>query len=164
MTILTHQPRPAATSLDFVEIPAGMLDKGELISKARGELEEEVGLVVKDEDLFDMTAKALEGESTDGAPKEAIQNAMYPSPGGCDEAVSLMLCQKRLTREKMEELNGKATGLRHEGEVITLELIPLERLYRRGARDAKALGALCLYLELGREGLLPAMPMMPDAS
>lgn len=58
----------------------------------------------------------------------------------------------------MEWLKGKATGLRDEGENITLKLVPLEKVWREAARDAKALAALALYENLKREGLIDDMP------
>ncbi len=50
------------------------------------------------------------------------------------------------------------TGLREEGEKITLKLVKLEDLWRVGARDAKALAALSLYENLKREGMVGGMP------
>lgn len=46
------------------------------------------------------------------------------------------------------------TGLRDHGEKITLMLCPLKDLWRTGARDAKALGALALYSGLKSDGLV----------
>lgn len=173
MTVLTIQPRIASGSLAFAEIPAGMLDgkTGDFGGKAAAELKEEVGLVIKSTDLFNMSEAATKNiptfpftKSLDDASAEIIQDSMYPSAGGCDEFLPLMLCQNRLTKEKMQELNGKATGLRNEGENITLKLVPLEDLWKEGGRDAKALAALALYEGLKREGNLPAMPTQPDMS
>jgi ADP-sugar diphosphatase len=90
--------------------------------------------------------------------QERIEAAIYPSPGACDEFIPLFLCQKRLTRRHMEWLKGKATGLRDEGENITLKLVPLESAWKEAGRDAKALAALALYEGLKREGRLPDMP------
>jgi hypothetical protein len=41
----------------------------------------------------------------------------------------------------LDEWTGKLTGLRDEGEKITLKLVRLEDLWWEGARDAKALRA-----------------------
>ena len=150
-----------------------MLDgeTGNFGGKAATEIKEEVGIQIKSDDLFNMSEAATSNVPTysytkDPAalPLEKIQNSMYPSAGGCDEFLPLMLCQKRLTHQMMEELNGKATGLRDEGENITLRVIPLANLWREGGRDAKALAALGLYEGLKREGRLPPMPNQPDAA
>jgi histone deacetylase complex regulatory component SIN3 len=93
-----------------------------------------------------------------GAKAESLENAMYPSVGACDEFMPVFLCQKRLTRRHMNWLKGKATGLRDEGESITLKLVPLDTAWREGARDAKVLAALALYDNLKREGRVPGMP------
>jgi hypothetical protein len=92
------------------------------------------------------------------ARTESLENAMYPSVGACDEFMPIFLCQKRLTRRHMNWLKGKATGLRDEGENITLKLVPFDMAWREGARDAKALAALALYDNLKREGRVPGMP------
>lgn len=59
----------------------------------------------------------------------------------------------------MEWLKGKATGLRDEGEKITLKLVPLDKAWREGGRDGKALVALASYQGLKGEGKIPEMPM-----
>ena len=88
---------------------------------------------------------------------------MYPSVGACDEFIPIFLCQKRLTRRHLNWLKGKATGLRDEGENITLKLVPLARAWREAGRDAKALAAIALYENLKREGHVPKMPQEVEA-
>jgi ADP-sugar diphosphatase len=73
-----------------------------------------------------------------------------------------MLCQKKVTKRHMEWLKGRATGLRDEGENITLRLVPLEKAWRVGSRDAKTLAALALYEGLKREKKLPDMPVLVE--
>lgn len=166
--LLTVQPRVAAGSLAFTEIPAGMLDGNTFSGTAAAEIEEEAKLKVKESDLINMSDLALQdtpSDSTEEKPepehaelKEDVEAAMYPSPGACDEFIPLFLCKKRLTRRHMEWLKGKATGLRDEGERITLKLVPLNKAWREGARDGKTLAALSLYENLEREGKFPPMP------
>ena len=62
----------------------------------------------------------------------------------------------------MNDLKGKATGLRNEGEMITLKLVPLENAWKEGARDGKTLAALALYTNLQAAGKLPDMPSEPE--
>jgi hypothetical protein len=62
-------------------------------------------------------------------------------PRGYDEYVPIFLHEKRVKREQLDEWTGKLTGLRDEGEKITLKLVRLEDLWWEGARDAKALRA-----------------------
>lgn len=150
--ILTIQPRIPAGSLAFPEIPAGMLDdSGTFAGGAAKEIQEETGLVIPQDELVDMTALTLEllGEREDG---ETLQTGVYPSPGGSDEFIPLFLCQKRMPRRDMEGLQGRLTGLRQEGEKITLKLVPLEDLWKEGLRDGKTLAAFALYKGLKREG------------
>ena len=168
--LLTVQPRPAAGSLAFAEIPAGMLDdSGSFAGKAAEEIKEETSITVSADELQDMTKLAASQASTSlwakqgdskGAPKkptdlrETLKNAMYPSPGACDEFIPLLLYQARMPRDKLEALRGKATGLREEGEMITVKLVPLEDLWIEGSRDGKTLAALALYERLQNKGLL----------
>lgn len=148
--ILTEQPRIGACSTAFLEIPAGMLDEesGDVKGKAIQEIEEETGLVVRVEELIDMTALALE-EST---PKEKLHPAMYPSPANLDEYIPLLLWEKDLDRKEIEDLRGKLTGDRAKDELITLRVRDYEVLWKEGARDAKTLGAWALYEGLNRTG------------
>jgi ADP-sugar diphosphatase len=149
--LLTIQPRLAAGSLAFAEIPAGMLDDaGSFAGGAAKEIEEETGLVVKDEDLIDMTALALQDDSS----PEQLQKGVFTTPGACDEFVPIFYYQKRLPRKEIEEFRGKLTGLRDGGEKITLKVVKLEDLWKEGARDAKTLSAWALYQGLKKEGKL----------
>lgn len=165
--ILTVQPRIAAGSLAFAEIPAGMLDGGTLKGAAASEIEEEAKLNVKESDLIDLSQLAVEDvpvspwtnqSNAAAGESETVQNAMYPSVGACDEFIPIFLYQKRLTRRHMAWLKGKATGLRDEGENITLKLVSLSRAWREAGRDAKALAAIALYENLKKEGRIPEMP------
>jgi 8-oxo-dGTP pyrophosphatase MutT (NUDIX family) len=149
-TILTIQPRIAAGSLAFAEIPAGMLDGGTFSGGAAKELKEETGLELREDELIDMTA--LTAASPSNYTSESLQKALYPSPGGCDEYIPIFLCRKRIARAQLEELQGKLTGLRDEGEKITLKIIRLEDLWREGCRDGKTLAAWALYSGLKADG------------
>ncbi|KAI2488484.1 hypothetical protein Ptr902_02617 [Pyrenophora tritici-repentis] len=150
--LLTLQPRIAASTLSFTEIPAGMLDdSGNLAGKAAQEISEEAHLTVHHTELLNMSELATENS----LKEEGLRNAMYPSPGACDEFIPLFLCQKRLTSRHMEWLEGRVTGLGGEGERITLKLGKLSELWKVAARDGKALAALALYEGLKREGRIP---------
>ncbi|KAF2100744.1 ADP-sugar diphosphatase [Rhizodiscina lignyota] len=148
--ILAVQPRIPVGSLAMSELPAGMLDdSGTFAGGAAKEIEEETGMRVAESDLLDMTklafpdSKELTGES--------LQAAMYPSPGGSDEFIPLFLHQRRVPRAQLKEWQGKLTGLREEGEKITLRLVKLRDLWKV-TRDGKTLAAIALYEGLRREG------------
>ncbi|KAJ5238921.1 hypothetical protein N7468_003540 [Penicillium chermesinum] len=160
--IMTIQPRIPAGTLSFAEIPAGMLDdSGTFAGAAAKEIEEETGLLVKSDELTDMTllASELAGEPRAAHESkeephggEVLQKAVYSSAGGSDEFIPLLLCQKRMPRKEIEQLQGKLTGLRDHGEKITLKVIPLENLWKDGLRDGKSLAAWALYQGLRQEG------------
>ncbi|ROV93499.1 hypothetical protein VSDG_06743 [Cytospora chrysosperma] len=150
--VLTEQPRLPAGSLQFLEIPAGMLDEEDNFSGAAAkEIEEETGFKIPHAELVDMTALALLNSSH---PEEGLKSAMYPSPGGCDEYIALFLWEKELDRQEIEDLRGRLTGERTQDEMITLHIRDYEDLWREGARDAKTLAAWALYEGLSRSGEL----------
>ncbi|CAI2185495.1 18997_t:CDS:2 [Funneliformis geosporum] len=141
--VLTQQPRIAVPSFTFLEIPAGMLDgSGNFTGKASEEIKEETGIIIKDQDLIDMTGLAY-GNQYKGA---------YPSPGGSDEFLRLCLCIKDMKRSDVMQLEGKLGGLRDHDENIVVRLTKLSELWK--IPDMKALSALTLYEALKREGKL----------
>jgi len=145
--IMTEQPRIPAGSLTFMEIPAGMIDEEEqFVLSAAKEIKEETSLTIPQKELIDLTALAL-GKS---AKNDELQPAMYPSPGGSDEFIALFLWEKVLDRQEIEDLKGKLTGLRTQGEKITVRIVDYENLWRIGARDAKTMVAWSLYESLKR--------------
>lgn len=135
-----------------------MIDDNNFVGAAATEIKEETTLEVKAEQLFSLTDPVTSHSTTtpwkkNSHPpqengrdaKESLVDAMYPSVGGCDEFMALFLCQKKVPRAKLEKLRGLATGLREEGEKITLRLVRLEDLCVEAGRDAKALSAYGLY-------------------
>lgn len=150
--ILTEQARTPACSLRFIEIPAGMMDaENNFAGVAAREIKEETGLKIPESELINMTELALKDSDGD---TETLAKAMYPSPGGCDEHISLFLWEKEMDRVHIEALKGKITGLRTGGEAITLRLEKYTDLWKVGARDAKTLGAWALYEGLSSSGML----------
>ena len=122
--LLTVQPRVAAGGLQFVEIPAGMVDDGTFKGSAAKEIEEELGLKIREDELVNLTELAIPEKEEEICPR-----AVFPSPGGCDEFIPIFLHEKRIPRQQLTEWTGKLTGLRDEGEKITLKLVKLEDLW-----------------------------------
>lgn len=79
--LLTVQPRVPAGALEFVELPAGMVDGDTFTGAAAKEIEEECGIVIKAEGLVDLTKLAL-GALVREMEGERLEAAVYPSPGG----------------------------------------------------------------------------------
>ena len=124
-------------------------DSGTFAGGAAKEIEEETGLKIPENELLNLTSLALPLGSED---EEQLQQAVYPSAGGCDEFVPIFLWQKRVPRDTLQHWQGKLTGLREHGEKITLMLCPLKNLWKSGGRDAKALAGYALYQGLRSEG------------
>ncbi|KAI0883890.1 uncharacterized protein GGS22DRAFT_189860 [Annulohypoxylon maeteangense] len=147
--LLTVQPRIAAGSLAFVELPAGMVEEGGSFSgTAAREIREELGLEIPADQLRCLSDMA----GAPGVNGEDLPLGMYPSAGGCDEHIPIYMHERRVPRETLGEWAGKLTGLRSEGEKITLKLVKMRDLWREGARDAKCLAALALWQEFRRQG------------
>jgi ADP-sugar diphosphatase len=156
--LLTKQPRIAAGSLSFLELPAGMVDdSGSFAGAAAKEIEEETGLKIEGGELVDMTALSIECLSKDeqeNGIEQHLEKAVYPSPGGSDEFVPILMVKKTMKRGEIERLKGKLTGLRAEGEKITLRVVRLRDVWKVGGRDGKTLAAVGLLEGLRREGKL----------
>ena len=156
--LLTVQPRIAAGSMGFVELPAGMIDdSGTFSGAAAKEIKEETGLDIREDELIDMSKLAINaasGDKDDSSVEAHLQEGVYPSPGGCDEFIPIFVVRKTMPLEEIESLKGKLTGLRDHGEKITLQLVKLEDLWKVGARDGKTLAAVALYDGLKRTGKL----------
>ncbi|KAL3423997.1 NUDIX domain-containing protein [Phlyctema vagabunda] len=151
--LLTVQPRIPAGGLQFVELPAGMVDDGTFAGSAAKEIKEELGLEIPEDELTNLTEMAIPKHSGRD-DEEELPKAIFPSAGGCDEYIPIFLHEKRVPRVQLQEWTGKLTGLRDEGEKITLKLVKLEDLWWEGARDAKALGAWALWSGLRNSGKL----------
>ncbi|KAK5656381.1 hypothetical protein OQA88_4762 [Cercophora sp. LCS_1] len=166
--LLTVQPRIAAGSLAFVELPAGMVDEeGNFGGTAAKEIKEELGMEIGVGELVCLSelAASREGEGEDAVettegdgPQERevgdgnLPRGVYPSPGGCDEYIPIYACEKRVKRGTLGEWTGRLTGLRGEGEKITLKLVKMRDVWKVAARDGKTLAALTLWEGLKREG------------
>lgn len=151
--VLTVQPRIPAGSLEFVELPAGMVDEGgSFAGTAAQEIREELGLEIPESELRCLSDMVAESRGEEGG--EGLPAAMYPSAGGCDEHIPIYMHERRVPRDTLKEWTGKLTGLRDDGERITLKLVKMKDLWREGRYDAKALAAVALWEGLRRESKL----------
>ena len=149
--LLTVQPRVAAGSLAFVELPAGMVDDvtQTFAGAAAREIKEELGMEIEVEGLAcltDLAADAAE-EGEEGLPR-----GVYPSPGACDEYIGVYAYEKAVPRGELAGWTGRLTGLREGGERITLRLVRMEEVWKVAGRDGKTLAAVALWEGLKREG------------
>lgn len=167
--LLTRQPRVPIGWDSFPEIVAGMLDgSGHFAGAAAREMQEETGITIDENELLDLTGLAygtplssvttsssspphLTSASGPDAGNQAQHQAgfpgIFPSPGGCDEFIRLFAYRKKMSKAELLALQGKATGLREEGELIKLQVVPLGLLWKTTS-DAKTLSALLLYQNL----------------
>lgn len=143
--VLTEQAR-VPVGRTILELPAGMLDddRGDFVGTAAREVKEETGIHISSGDLVNLTAFL----------DPSTGNKMFPSPGGSDEEISLLLYKGHVKKEVVEALRGRETGLRSHGELIKLHIVPYKTLWRVTA-DSKALAAITLYEMAKKEGILP---------
>ncbi|MED6133971.1 Nudix hydrolase 14, chloroplastic [Stylosanthes scabra] len=146
--VLTEQARVPVGRI-ILELPAGMLDddEGDFVGTAVREVEEETGIKLNIEDMVDLTAFL---DSSTGC-------RFIPSPGGCDEEISIFLYRGHVDKEIITQLQGKETGLRDHGELIKVRAVPYKKLWRTTG-DAKVLAAIALFEMATKEGLLPPSP------
>lgn len=133
-TIVTRQPRVPIANSSFTEIPAGVFDGEVFAGVAAKELKEEVGIVIDEKNLIDLT-KEVYGDRYPG---------IYPSAGGCDEYIKLFLYEKEVTESELNSFKDKATGVMEEGEYICLKVLELDQLIQETS-DVKAICAYSLY-------------------
>jgi len=173
--VLTSQPRAPVSSSGLIELPAGMLDgSGNFAGVAAKEIKEETGLDIKSEHLVNLSDMAwgkeegkdqlIDSENESPFSARSHPRGMYPSAGGCDEFLTLFLHRTTVTREQLDDLEGKLTGNIEEGEMITLKIIQYKELWR--VADSKALSAMAIYEGLKTlssfNELLPSpMPYIP---
>ncbi|WZZ88103.1 hypothetical protein YC2023_116682 [Brassica napus] len=143
--VLTEQVR-VPTGKIVLELPAGMLDddEGDFVGTAVREVEEEIGIKLRKEEMVDLTAFL----------DPSTGHRIFPSPGGCDEEISVFLYRRQVEQETIRQLQGKETGLREHGEFIKVRLVPYRELWRKTA-DAKVLMSIGLYEMAQRVGLVP---------
>ena len=124
--VLTSQPRFPAGVYESIEIPAGMMDdKGDFVSTAAREIEEEVGIKVDSENLVYL-------------------DEFNASCGGSDEVIKLYYCEIDMPEEEIKKLHGKITGVEHEHEMLKVLIVPFDELPEH-TRDPKSVLAYCKY-------------------
>ncbi len=132
------QPREAEGASECKEVVGGMCDKGsDYPTVAARELQEELGIQVSPEELIDMTERMA----------KIKRSGLYPSPGACDEAVRFFLFRKAIGVQELRAMQGKATGLAHEGEHLKVRIVPIDDLPHESS-NMMAWTAYLLYQQL----------------
>jgi ADP-sugar diphosphatase len=115
--VLTVQPRLAAGCIGFEEVCAGMLDgSSNFAGVAAKELDEELGIKIAPDELVNLTQLAGMGKG------------ILLSPGACEEFMHFFALVRHVSRDELEAMDGRCTGLAEEGEQIVLKIVPLDRL------------------------------------
>lgn len=132
--VLFVEQRRVPAGREVLEIPAGKLDGDTYRATAVREIQEELGIVVRDDELVDLT-EMLGGHDA---------SELFASPGLGDERVRIFLFERHVSQQELDDLNGRHAGLVEEGESIVLRVLPLHEVARR-SRDMKTFAALYLF-------------------
>lgn len=84
---------------------------------AAREMEEECGIKLRPSELTDLTE--LAGIS-----------GIAPSPGGCDEHIGYLYAERSVSKAELHEMKDRLSGLRDQGEYITLRVVALKDIWR----------------------------------
>jgi len=104
--VLTKQARCPAGGV-VLEIPAGMMDDSDsFVGVAMKEITEETGIVAPSKNSLTYLTK------------------IWPSPGGCDEAIEIFYLEVDIDEEKFNKMTSETYGAENENESIQLMLIP----------------------------------------
>lgn len=97
------------------------------------ELEEECGIHIVASELTDLTQYLVATPNSSSSNTSFLANTadgLAPSPGGCDEHIRLLYLHRYVTQEELITMQGRLTGLRDEGELITLHVVPYEETWK----------------------------------
>lgn len=107
--VVTLQTRTPVGGLS-IEIPAGMMDASDnFVSIAMKEITEETGIVAPSKDSLTYLTK------------------IWPSPGGCDEAIELYYLEVDVDEEVFNKMTSETYGAENENESIQLKLVHEEK-------------------------------------
>lgn len=141
--VLTKQVRGPIGNI-ALEIPAGMMDdNNSFTGVAMKEITEETGIVAPSKESLVPLTK------------------IYPSPGGCDEAIELFYLEVDIESGKFNEMQHKTYGAENENESIQLLLVHEDKyedtLMTMG--DVKAISA---HFAAKQKGLLSSDSIQYD--
>ena len=117
--LMTQQARFPIGKGGYIEICAGMLDEsGDFRGKCAEEIEEELDIKINISDLIPLYP------ATEGVKGN---RALVLSGGGCDEKMQLFKIEIEMSKEEINALDGKLTGLADSSEHIIMRLIPTDQ-------------------------------------
>jgi diketogulonate reductase-like aldo/keto reductase/8-oxo-dGTP pyrophosphatase MutT (NUDIX family) len=151
-SLLVEQPRVPIGQASVLELPAGMIDATSdgIMGTAAKEMEEECGISVKPSEMVDLTELAGVGVGN-------VRSAgISPSPGACDELCRLLYLEKEVTVSQLEDMKGHLLGLREEGEIITLQVVRMDEVWKLSG-DYRSMCSLFLLDKLRQGGKLPPL-------
>lgn len=141
--VLTKQVRGPIGNI-ALEIPAGMMDdNNSFTGVAMKEITEETGIVAPSkESLIPLTK-------------------IWPSPGGCDEAIELFYLEVDIESGKFNEMHQKTYGEENENESIQLLLVPEDK-YEDMLMTIGDVKAITAHFAAKKLGLIQSVLLQSD--
>jgi len=141
--VLTKQVRGPIGNI-ALEIPAGMMDdNNSFTGVAMKEITEETGIVAPSkESLIPLTK-------------------IWPSPGGCDEAIELFYLEVDIESGKFNEMHQKTYGEENENESIQLLLVPEDK-YEDMLMTMGDVKAITAHFAAKKMGLIQSVLLQSD--
>jgi len=133
--VLTKQVRSPVGGI-VSEIPAGMMDDSDsFVGVAMKEINEETGIVAPSKESLTYLTK------------------IWPSPGGCDEAIKLFYLEVDIDEEAFDKMTSETYGAENENESIQLMLVP-EDVYEDLLMTMGDVKAISAHFAAKKMGLL----------
>jgi ADP-sugar diphosphatase len=95
--LLTVQPQVLAGALQFVELPAKMVDSRTFKGIAALKMKDELDLEVPKDKLINLIELAIPEKKVE-KPGETTPRAMFLSAGGCDKCIQIFLYKVTVPR------------------------------------------------------------------
>jgi ADP-sugar diphosphatase len=102
---------------------------------AAKEMDEECGIKIRPSEMIDLSKLAFADQVR---AKNLPCAGIPPSPGGCDEYIRYMYYEKKVSMADLDQMRGRLSGLRDEGEYITLRVVSINDMWRISA-DSKVI-------------------------
>jgi len=141
--VVTKQLRGPVGSI-VLEIPAGMMDDSDsFVGVAMKEITEETGLVAPSKESLTYLTE------------------IWPSPGGCDEAIKLFYLEVDIDEEKFNKMQSETYGAEKENESIQLILVS-EEDYEDVLMTMGDVKAFTAHFAAKKMGLLQSVSLQVD--
>jgi ADP-sugar diphosphatase len=108
-----------------------MVEGGTFKGTAATEMKQELDLEIPEEKLINLTKLAIPEKKVEELG-EITPRAIFPSAGGCNEYIQIVLHEIAVPRAQLKEWTGKLIGLRDERKKVNNFIYSCALLFRIG--------------------------------